>query len=131
MNIFAQDLKFVTLDEVKNSSEILKVLTDEDIKIFIWRAESIIENLIEMQFTEIPIKIKQATILLANCLFWNKDNSRSKRIIKSETRRWNQVTFATESEDFSLKKIHPCMTPEIYVLLTPYLKNRRWLFFRT
>ena len=135
-NIFVEEIKFLTLEEVKNSSRIFKNIDNDEIKIFISQAEKIVQHITgRVDFwNPTPTEIKQATLLIAECLYRKKDNKWfSDKIIKSEKRRGNEVTYATENEVLFYKKIHPCLTADIYILLNPFIENNKiWsTFFRT
>ncbi len=149
-NIFSEDITYLTIQEIKDSSSNTELTssTNEDIQWWIRRAEKIIDSLIESYGTKvdssqntifptiadgIPIEVKQATILLTECVFQNRNKIEQERIIKSETRRGNSVTYEDKVDKF--KQMHSCMSEEIYELLKKYISSNtssiwNW-FYRT
>lgn len=132
-NLFLEKNFFISLTEARASSDILRdIEVDEKLQVIIAKAEKIVCKITWKNFLfETPLKIKQATILLSENIFLNKNNQ---RIIKSETRRGNQVVFATENEDFSFLKLNLFLNREIYELLEEFIETNRKVgssFFRT
>jgi hypothetical protein len=137
-SIFEEEITYVNISELKDSTSNseLKWSNDEEIKKYVRKAERIIDNLIEKHGTKkqasqrtifptvsdlIPIEIKQATILLSERVFEKRNETEKERTIKSETRRWNSVTYADKKNKY--KEMHSCMTEEIYVLIEKYISS--------
>jgi hypothetical protein len=121
--VFIKPLIYVTIAEVRETGK-LSCFDDEDTSIYIGKSESIIDNIISHDFIDTPIAIKQAVILLAERI---SQYSESEKIVTSEKRRGNAVTYETRGNIYA--SLHPCMNAEIYNLLKPYMTSNT--FFRT
>ena len=145
-NLFIEDITYLTLDEYKDSGWTIK--DDNDIKIFVRKAEQIIDDIIwsywdKLDNTQntifpvlderVPLGIKKACILITNCLYKNKDRLDFSKVIVSETRRWKSVSYDTKFKD-KFKMLHSCNNEEIYLYLKPFIKidkTKTSNFFRT
>lgn len=145
-NIFAEDITYLTIEEYKWSSQ--DVIDDEEIKIYVRKAEVVIDKIIWSYWKPqninqktifpvidvgVPIEIKKATVLITNCLYWGKDRIDTWKVISSESRRGNSVTYDTSRVD-KYKNIHPCYNSEIHSYLEKFIKNDKLktsCFFRT
>lgn len=140
MNIFAQESIYVTITEAKESSEILSKINDESKRVYITKAQTIIDNIIwkygnKEDITQktifpvigewIPLEIKQATILLAENL---SSYTESDRVVTSEKRRWNAVTYEVKANQY--QKYHPCMNADIFALIKKFIQPSN-TFYRT
>jgi len=144
-NIFDEDIIYLTEQEYSDSDWII---TDPvDVKIYIRKAEIVIDNIIWSYWKKddinqvtifpvngmVPLNIKKACVLITNCLYKNKDKNNGSRVILSETRWRNSVTYDTRYQD-KYKNIHFCYTEEIHSFLKEFLKNDKTKtnsFFRT
>lgn len=149
-NLFVEPITYITVQDMRDvypwdyDNE-----TDENIAIYIRKAERLVDSLIVSYWEKldpnqntifptkkdwIPLEVKQATILLANCIWRHRFTWFNERKIQREKRRWNEIEYETWSID-KFKLLHPCMTQEIYDLLSKFLPNENKLntstFFRT
>lgn len=147
-NLFIEEPTYITLQDFKDSSSGELVLTsDDNIKIYIVKAQILIDSLIwsydeKLVSTQtyifptlnfwIPADIKKATILLSESLYKNRNNLDKFYNIQQEQRRWSSVTYDTSSKS-KFQNIHPCLNDEIYIYLQKYFKidKTKSVFFRT
>ena len=137
-NILVENITYLTIDEVKDSSSLFDSKEDQYIQAIVRQAERIIDSIIgnygtkqeenkktlfPIQWEDIPLEIKQATLLLSECLL-KKQNNTGNRIIKSEKRRGNTITYDVEPSTNKYSDIHPCIDESIYTLLQPYLPTK-------
>jgi len=140
-NLFIEELNYVNLEEYKESIN-NTWLSDDEIKINLRKAEKIIDDEVWKYWTkidplqktifpvvweDIPLNIKQATILIASNIF-NLKNTPS-RVIASEKRRWSTIVYDTDKE--VNKYWNKYINEEIYLLLKPYVLQTINSFFRT
>lgn len=144
-NIFEENTTYLTTSEYSDSWWMIS--SEAEIKIYIRKAEIVIDNIIWSYWTKensnqntifpvlwegVPLDIKKACFLITDCLYKNRNNNWSK-VILSETRRGNSVTYDTRFQD-KYKNIHFCYNEEIYSYLKAYVKNDKTKtnsFFRT
>ncbi len=123
MNVFLQDLEYITLEGYKESSKSELIDSDDnDIIMFIVKAESKIREKVEFD-GDVPIAIQQATVLLTDRLYEDSLIDFNKKELIEEkdenhTRKY-QVMYRADS-----------MKWDIWDLLRPYLKSRG-KFYRT
>lgn len=145
-NLFLEEMTYLTINEYRSSG--WTISNDSDIKIYVRKAEQIIDNIIisywkkkdsaqntifPVEIEDIPLNIKKACFKISEYLFKNKDRSEVSKLIISESRRWKSVTYDTNFQD-KYKMIHSALNEEIYMYLKPYIKVDKTLksnFFRT
>ncbi len=153
MNIFVENITYLTIEELKEAFSIFNDKDDNDLQILIRRAEKNIDNIIwkygekkekdqktifPTKKDNIPLEIKQAAALLCKNIFSYKENN-IKTESKREKRRWNEYNFSNtyfEKQENTFTKINKYLDEEIYNLLTPFLEEknintRKSSFFRT
>ncbi len=128
MDLFLQDLIYISLDEYKQSSnsELKNDGDDTKIQKFIAKAESKIKQLVEDFEPEVPLEIKQATVLLTDCLY-----SESLKVIKDK--EIIEEKDENHTRKYQLLEKVDCMWWEVADLIKPYLKTQTsWArFYRT
>ena len=103
-NLFVEPITYITVQDMRDvypwdyDNE-----TDENIAIYIRKAERLVDSLIVSYWEKlypnqktifptikdwIPLEIKQATILLANCIWRHRLTWFNERKIQREKRRW-------------------------------------------
>ncbi len=128
MNLFLQDLIYIRLDEYKSSSNSdLKTKEDEEIQIFIAKAESRLKQIIQFEW-ETPIEIKQAVVILTDCLYIE-----SLKVVKDK--EIIEEKDENHTRKYQIMKKQDCMWWEVWDLIKPYLKTQKsvsWAkFYRT
>lgn len=114
-NIFDTDISYITETEVKdttNKAE-LKAMDDEDVKILIAKAESVVNDYIWYSFSDITTEsekvqqdIKIATFYITEQIFVNNDLVKKVNInwvVNSESSWDRSVSFETNSKTNDLK----------------------------
>lgn len=135
MNVFLQELIYLTIQEYKNSSTSeLTNKTNDEIQIMIWKAEDRIKAKINYELPEliadVDIEIKKANVILTDCLYKveNQTISNWKELIEEKdenhTRKY-QITWDTISTS------EECMSWDVAEILKPYLKPTGARFYRT
>lgn len=161
-NLFVQDPVYISIENLRDSTtnEDIKadspvVVTDEDLKILIWKAQDIIDAVIFVYWdknsetqttifpikntdwsdnTEIPIDVQKATILLVENLYewWVLDGWAygvwSQWIIKSETSRWHTISYFSWWS--SATDINEFLNDEILIYLRDYILNLSAQWYR-
>lgn len=119
MNIFLQDLIYITLQEYKTSaySQLKNSDDNEKIQVFISKAEQKIKNVITFEW-DTPIAIKQATILLTDCLY-----NESVKVVKDK--EIIEEKDENHTRKYKLAEKVDCMWWEVWELIQPYLKTKK------
>lgn len=131
MNIFLQDLIYLTIQEYKDSTTLgLSLCWDEDIQILIWKAEDIIKWKIvydDILIADVDNNIKKAVVLLADCLYGVENQAiNSKDIVEEKDENHTRKYQINKNQT-----VDGCYTWTIQDLLSPYIQNKYPKTFRT